>query len=196
MRTRLRDADARPGHVVRVARDGAQMHDVARLERERVDRDRRRDRRARPFGCTAPIVPDANLNVSPSPELMMYSNAAETRPKSSVASAASAMRPVGVRSTLSCAGATSTTDRRLVDDRLDRDDALERPVGESNGDRLRRDANIRSTSDRRVCRATIESAPTCATIPAASPRPRTRDALPTSVSMSLGSSTVVGRSPL
>ena len=31
-----------PGDVVRVARDGAQVHDVAGLEVERVDRERRR----------------------------------------------------------------------------------------------------------------------------------------------------------
>ena len=41
-RARLRRADAGTRDVVGVARDGAQVHDVARLERERVERERRR----------------------------------------------------------------------------------------------------------------------------------------------------------
>ena len=80
----------------------------------------------------------------------MYSNDAVAMPKSSFTSAVSGMRPCGVRRTLSCAGVDERDRRRIVDDRLDGDDALDAPVGETQRDRLRRRPCRRSTSDRRA----------------------------------------------
>ena len=113
------------------------------LSASEIDRDRSTLIVAcRPLGFIAPIVPEANLNVSPSPELMMYSNAAETRPRSSVASAESAIRPVGVRSTLSCAGATSTTDGSSSTIGSMAMMRWKLAVGETNGDGLCRDVKF------------------------------------------------------
>src|SRR4029079_7734984 len=55
------------------------------------------------------MTPERKLNVSPSPELTMYSNTALVTPKSSEASADNARVPVGVRRTLSLAGDRSVT---------------------------------------------------------------------------------------
>ena len=77
------------------------------IESDAVDR-RAFARRA----AIAPSVPDLNVNVSPSPELTMYSNDALAMPKSSFTSAASGMRPFGARSTLSCAGVDERDRRR------------------------------------------------------------------------------------
>ena len=59
MRARLRGADARAGDLVCVARHGAKMDDVARLERE-LSRATRRPRSTRVVrsGRTAPTLPD------------------------------------------------------------------------------------------------------------------------------------------
>ena len=125
----------------------------------------------------------------------MYSNAALAMPKSSLTSADERDAARGRAQHAVVRRRDEHDGRRVVDDRLDRDDALEAPVGETNATGRGRDAK-RDRPAIAVVAAAIESVPTLSDDAVAVAASAQRERLPTSVRMSLGSSTVVGRWPL
>ena len=198
-RARLGAADTRAGHVVRVARDGAHLHHVARLERQRVERQPRRqlaiapaaERAAREHGAAEGeglLLPGAHDDLE-----------ARVAQADVVAELCAQPEHAGRRSHDGVACRREERhDRRRVDDRRQHD----QPFASS----LQRGAQAQQRRPRRHGDANLQRSSCCATCTAdesseartsvASPSPDTVTRLPTSASTLEGSSSrVASRDP-
>ena len=182
-----------PVTIVRVARDGAQVEDVARFERKRVESDRcGQRRRLRVEPCRAD-------GAGAERERFAFAGADDVL-ECAARKADVVARIRGQRDTSNGRAEHAVVrrgderdDRRVVDDRLDGDDSLVGAVAQAKRRRTAGSRRWRRSSDPDRRAKSVASIDRNDAIP--SPRPRSVSRLPTSARMSLArrSSTAIVR---